>query len=327
MDCFSFTRLPKPIVALTCATLLFGTATPLLKILVDGMAPLLLIALLSLGSGAGILCWRIVSGPRFTTGRPRAGRRERYLLVGTIIVGGFVAPVIQCFALTITPAATAALLLNFEIVATVLLAFFVFREPADKKIGLALILIFAGSILLGWDGESTLGFSLGAFGIILSGFFWGVDNNCMAHISAYPPGLIALCKVIFGGSIAAVLVIVLGEPLPGIDLIVLAILTGFFSFGFGLILFIVALRDMGAARAGAIYAAAPFIGCIASLFVFSDPLGSQFWLAIPLFVAGALIVIHEQWKLDKDARTGNAPAEDESFSQVKYLLKERDSGF
>jgi drug/metabolite transporter (DMT)-like permease len=296
MDGIHTRKLPKSILALACATVLFGTATPLLKILVDGMAPLLLIALLAIGSGAGILCWRAVSGPRFTTGQPCAGRREKYLLAGTVVVGGFVAPVVQCFALTVTPAATASLLLNFEIVATVLLAFLVFHEPADKKTGLALILIFAGSILLGWNGESALGFSLGALGIIISGFFWGVDNNCMAHISAYPPGLIALCKVIFGGTIAGVLVIALGEPLPGAGLIILALLTGFFSYGLGLILFIVALRDMGAARAGAVYAAAPFIGCIASLVVFSDLPGGQFWLAIPLFVAGALIVIYEQWK-------------------------------
>jgi drug/metabolite transporter (DMT)-like permease len=295
--------------AIAGATILFGTATPLLKILVDGMAPLLLIAFLALGSGTGVLCWRMVSGgSRFTTGQPRTGRREQFLLAGTVIIGGFVAPVTQCFALTVTPAATAALLLNFEIVATVLLAFWVFHEPADKMMGLALILIFAGSILLGWNGESALGISLGALGIILSGFFWGIDNNCMAHITAYPPELIGLYKVIFGGSIAAVLVIVLGEPLPGADLIGLALLTGFFSFGFGLILFIVALRDMGAARAGAIYAAAPFIGCIASLFIFSDPLGSQFWLAIPLFAAGALIVIHEQWKLGYPVGAGDETA-------------------
>ncbi len=305
---FSVPRLPKPLLAITGATLLFGTATPLLKILVDGMAPLLLIALLALGSGASILCWRIIRDPYPAGSRPHPDRRERYLLAGTVIVGGFCAPFTQCFALTVTPVATAALLLNFEIVATVLLAFRVFHEPADKMTGLALILIFAGSIILGWNGESTLGISLGALGIILSGFFWGIDNNCMAHITAYSPDLIGLYKVIFGGSIAAILVIVLGEPLPGADLIALALFTGFFSFGFGLILFIVALRDLGAARAGAIYSAAPFIGCIASLFIFSDALGSQFWLAVPIFVAGALIVIREQWKLGYTAGAGNETA-------------------
>ena len=67
---FSVPRLPKPLLAITGATLLSGTATPLLKILVDGMAPLLLIALLALGSGASILCWRIIRHPYPAGSRP-----------------------------------------------------------------------------------------------------------------------------------------------------------------------------------------------------------------------------------------------------------------
>jgi len=52
MNCLSLSSLPKPLLAIAGATLLFGTATPLLKILVDGMAPLLLITFLAFGSGA-----------------------------------------------------------------------------------------------------------------------------------------------------------------------------------------------------------------------------------------------------------------------------------
>ena len=43
------------------------------------------------------------------------------------------------------------------------------------------------------------------------------------------------------------------------------------------------------------YAAAPFIGCIVSLLLFADPLGNQFWAALPLFIAGAMIVIRDHW--------------------------------
>ncbi|MDD1703005.1 MAG: DMT family transporter [Methanoregula sp.] len=296
MNVPSLPTLPKPLAALACATVLFGLATPLLKILLDGMAPMVLIALLAVGSGLAVLFWRAVRGPGLKGSQHPAGKKDRYLFFGTVVAGGFIAPVLQNVSLAVTPAATAALLLNFEIVATVLLAFLFFKEPTDKKTGLALILIFAGSILLGWNGENLIGFSLGALGIIVSCVFWGVDNNCMAHITAYSPGTITLCKVIFGGSIAAGIVFALGEPLPGPGLLALALFTGFFSYGTGLILFIFALKDMGAARAGAIYAAAPFIGCIASLVIFSDPLGHNFWLAVPLFAAGAAIVIREQWK-------------------------------
>lgn len=287
--------LRKPLIALAVATILFGLATPLLKILLDGMAPMVLVALLAFGAGLAVLFWGLVRNTGFSRSTAPVGKRERILFVCTVVAGGFIAPVLQNLSLAITPAATTALLLNFEIVATVLFAFLVFREPADRKTGLALILILAASLILGWNGESALGFSLGAIGIIVSCVFWGLDNNCMAHITAYSPEVIALCKAVFGGALAAGVVLILGEPVPDLALAGIAVFTGFFSYGTGLLLFIFALKEMGAARAGAIYAAAPFIGCIASLAIFSDPLGHNFWIAVPLFVLGAAIIIHDQW--------------------------------
>jgi drug/metabolite transporter (DMT)-like permease len=291
-------KIPAPLVAIIAATVLFGSATPLLKILVTGMTPLVLLTLLGIGSCGGVVCWWLLSGnrPGILSG-PVTGRnpREWTLLLGTVIVGGLLAPFIQIFSLLVTPAATASLLLNFEIVATVLVAFLVFHEPEDRKIGAAIAVILGGSLLLSWNGGEISGFSPGAIGIILSGFFWGLDNNFMAHITAFPPELIAVAKAGTGGCIAGVLILLLHEPLPSWDLAVLALLTGFVSFGLGLVLFIQALRAMGAARAGAIYAAAPFIGCMVSLAVFDEPLDLRFWIALPLFVVGAMIVIWDHW--------------------------------
>jgi drug/metabolite transporter (DMT)-like permease len=212
-----------------------------------------------------------------------------------VLFGGLLAPFLQLLSLPFTPAATASLLLNFEIVATVLVAFLVFHEPEDRKIGAAIAVILAGSLLLSWNGGDIFDISPGAIGIIISAFFWGLDNNCMAHITAFPPELIAVVKAGLGGCLAWVLVFLLHDPLPPWDLAALALLTGFVSFGLGLILFIRALRAMGAARAGAIYAAAPFIGCMVSLLIFSEPLGLRFWIALPLFAVGALIVIWDHW--------------------------------
>jgi drug/metabolite transporter (DMT)-like permease len=289
-------KIPEPLIAIIAATVLFGSATPVLKILVSGMTPLVLLGLLGIGSCSGVVCWKIVSGTGPVTLKcPEASRREWVLFLGTVVVGGLLAPFIQILSLPLTPAATASLLLNFEIVATVLIAFIAFHEPEDRKIGAAIAVILAGSLLLSWNGTTILDFSPGAVGIIVAGFFWGLDNNFMAHITAFPPELIAVAKAGFGGCIAWVLVFLFHEPLPPWDLALLALLTGFVSFGLGLILFIRALRVMGAARAGAVYAAAPFIGCIVSLLVFSEPLDFLFWIALPLFAIGVLIVIWDHW--------------------------------
>ena len=295
-------KIPAPLVAIVIATVLFGSATPLLKILVSGMAPLVLLGLLGIGSCSGVICWWLLSGKRpGVPAFPGATRREWSLLLGTVLVGGLLAPFIQLMSLPLTPAATASLLLNFEIVATVLVAFLVFHEPEDRLIGAAVAVILGGSLLLSWNGGDVFDFSPGALGIIVSAFFWGLDNNFMAHITAFPPELIAVAKAGLGGCIAWVLVFLLHVPFPPWDLALLALLTGFVSFGLGLILFIRALRAMGAARAGAIYAAAPFIGCVVSLLIFSEPLGLQFWIALPLFAAGVVIVIRDHWSRDNGA--------------------------
>jgi drug/metabolite transporter (DMT)-like permease len=296
MFCLPVKKIPAPLIAIIAATVLFGSATPVLKILVSGMTPLVLLGLLGIGSCSGVVCWKILSktGPIILK-CPDASRREWALFLGTVVVGGLLAPFIQILSLPLTPAATASLLLNFEIVATVLVAFIAFHEPEDRKIGAAIVVILAGSLLLSWNGTTILDFSPGAVGIIVAGFFWGLDNNFMAHITAFPPELIAVAKAGFGGCIAWSLVFLIHEPLPPWDLAALALLTGFVSFGLGLILFIRALRAMGAARAGSVYAAAPFIGCIVSLLVFSEPLDLLFWIALPLFALGVLIVVWDHW--------------------------------
>ena len=93
----------------------------------------------------------------------------------------------------------------------------------------------------------------------------------------------------------AIVALILAEPFPGCGPVGLALGVGAFIFGGWLVLFISALRSMGAARAGAVYAAAPFVGCIVSLVVFSDEIQTGFWVALPLFLAGAFLIIQDQW--------------------------------
>jgi len=290
----------NPVVAIAVAAILFGLATPVLKLLLSAITPVMLVALLSLGSGGGVLCWlaacRLANrSVPFRLKLPALHGKDLYWLAITTVVGGMAAPLVQSASLAMTPAAVAALLLNFEIVWTILIALLMFNEPVDRKTGIALALVVAGSILLSWNGDSAIGFSAGAAGIVLSCLLWGIDNNAMARISALPSSSVVVIKGLCGGGLACVLVVLLHEPFPGWVPVVLAVATGFLSFGGGLVLFIYALRTMGAARAGAVYAAAPFIGCIASLLIFAESPGNLFWVALPLFLAGALIIVYEQW--------------------------------
>ncbi|HXX54506.1 MAG TPA: DMT family transporter [Methanoregula sp.] len=161
-----------PFATIAAAAVLFGIAVPVLKVLVSSIAPVMLVAVLSLGAAAGSLSWLLVRKQRVPVPMPRLERAGLRLLAGTVVVGGFLAPVIQVTSLTVTPAAAASVLLNVEIVSTVLIAFLLFREPVDRWTAVALAAILAGSVLLSWNGGPDPGFSAGAAGIILACVLW-----------------------------------------------------------------------------------------------------------------------------------------------------------
>lgn len=102
------------------AALLFGASTPLAKLLVGNMPPLLLAGLLYLGSGIGlgmVLLVRFLRDPGAIE-QLRIPRSELPWLLGAILFGGVLGPALLMWGLTQTDAATASLLLNVEGVMT-----------------------------------------------------------------------------------------------------------------------------------------------------------------------------------------------------------------
>ncbi len=115
------------------AAVLFGAGTPLAKWLLTAVDPWLLAGLLYLGSGLGLWLYRRLRKMP-AVHLPAA---EWPWLVGAIIAGGVVGPVLLMVGLSGMPASGASLLLNAEAVFTALLAWLVFRENVDRRIALA----------------------------------------------------------------------------------------------------------------------------------------------------------------------------------------------
>jgi drug/metabolite transporter (DMT)-like permease len=283
------------IIPVAIAAVLFGTATPVIKLLLSFCNPLALASFLYLGAGAGIFLFSLAGSFRKTTlGIFCSFRYPSRWLIGTIITGGIIAPAIQFAALSVTPAAMAALLLNFEIIATALFAWGVFHERVSRNLLFAIIMVLSGSLVLSLDTGSVYGFSLGAAGIIFSCIFWGLDNNLMGKINPVDPADIVVTKGLAGGGVLFLAMIVCQVPVPGPEVILAIMFTGFFTFGFGLVFLIASLRGLGAARTGAYFAFAPFIGAFSSLFLFMDVPGMQMLISVPLFVAGVVVLLTEQ---------------------------------
>ena len=281
--------------ALLSATL-FGISTPLSKVLVGDISPILLVSFLYLGTALGMfLLGKIMkSGHTPLSGEAGIKIHDIPWLMVAIFAGGVIAPILLMSCLEITPAATASLLLNFEGVATMLIAFLVFRESVGRRIWIALGIITLASILLSWNPSAAFGLSVGAVGILLACVFWGVDNNATRNISGKDPLAIVALKGFFAGSIALVLAMIGRNIFPGISLILAAMLVGFLCYGVSMVLFIRALRDLGAARTGAYYSIAPFIGAALSFLIFREYPDLQFVIAFSLMIAGTLVLASEK---------------------------------
>lgn len=154
----------RSVLAALAAALLFGLSTPLAKHLAGEVPPVLLAGLLYLGSGLGLWALRLLRERRLAI--PVLRTAQWRALAAAVLFGGMLGPSLLMAGLVQTSAADASLLLNLEAALTALLAWIVFRENADARIVLGMLLIVAGGVLLVWPGDHVGGSSLRGLALV-----------------------------------------------------------------------------------------------------------------------------------------------------------------
>lgn len=243
------------------AAALFGASTPAAKAVVSGIDPLILAGLLYLGSGIGLTIFRVASGQTGWLFK----RADLPWLAAAVVFGGMVGPALLMLGLTTVTGSAASLLLTLEGVFTALIAWIIFREPFNVRIGLGMIAIVAGAALLSLGGGSGRTVVGGALAIGAACLCWAIDNNCTSRISHADAPALAAVKGLVAGIVNVSLALVAGAAVPAAGAIVLSGLIGLFGYGISLVLFVLALRQVGAARTGAYFSTAPFLGAVLSL--------------------------------------------------------------
>ena len=296
------TKLRGPLFALLAA-FLFGLSPPLAKVLVGQTHPQLLAGLLYLGSGLGLTL--ILLGRRFlptkSKTRPRLAAREWGWLTAAIFFGGVLAPVLLMTGLVRTEAASASLLLNLEGVFTALIAWFVFHEGANRRVATGFFLIFLGGIAISWTPRMGLHLSPSALLIIGACLCWGIDNNFTRKVSQADAFKTAALKGLVAGVVNVLLALARGAGLPPVGSVVLALGLGFVSYGLSLVFFIVGLRHVGAARTGAYFSTAPFVGALIAGVFLHEQLALNVWIAGALMLVGVWLHLTESKQQTEDA--------------------------
>jgi drug/metabolite transporter (DMT)-like permease len=267
---------------------LFGASTPFAKLLLGGgVSPWLLAGLLYLGSGVGLGIVRLARGRGVSAEAPLRRSDLPWLLL-VILSGGIVGPVLLMLGLATTTASAASLLLNLEGLATMAIAWLMFRENVDRRLLVGAAAILGGAVVLSWQGGPG-GLGWGAVAIAGACLAWGLDNNLTRRLSAADPVQIALIKGLAAGAVNLGLAAMAGIEWPSVAAIGGAGLIGFFGYGVSLVLFVVALRHLGAARTAAYFSIAPFIGAVIAIAMFGDRLslqlvGAGFLMALGLYL-------------------------------------------
>jgi drug/metabolite transporter (DMT)-like permease len=196
------------------SAVLLGASAPFAKLLLGAVSPQLLAGLLYLGAGVGLA---IVHGARAGLSIPAAEaplhRQDMPWLVAVVLFGGFAGPLLLMLGLARTSAASGSLLLNLEGLATMLIAWVVFRENVDRRLMLGAFAILAGAAVLSWNGEGVR-LDAGAMLIAAACVAWGIDNNLTRKLSSADPVVIATIKGFAAGCVNICLALLLGAAVP-----------------------------------------------------------------------------------------------------------------
>jgi drug/metabolite transporter (DMT)-like permease len=277
------------------AAALFGLSVPAGKALLSVTDPWLLAGLLYLGSGLSLGTYRLAQRFLFGrhTGEARLGRTEWPWLAAAIFTGGVIAPVFLMLGLSRVSAAEAALLLNLEGVFTAVVAWVVFREHVDRRIAAGMVAIAAGSMVLAWNPGDAVRLSGGAVLVASACLGWALDNNLTRKVSTSDPVHIAATKGLVAGGVNIGVALMLGASIPGPTMIGLAVLLGLLSYGVSLVLFVRALRDLGAGRTSAYFSTAPFVGALIGIVLLGEPVTLRLGVAAALMMIGVWLHVSE----------------------------------
>jgi drug/metabolite transporter (DMT)-like permease len=257
-----------------------GSVTTLTKLLLVSNGPVVINGLTYALSGLLLLFYR----PRL---KPARQSLPYLLFLG--LVGAAISPLMYTYGLSQTTAVNAALLANGEVLFTTLIALSIFGERLERNQGIRGLLIVAGLLIVSTDLDighvSLLQGLLGNALILGSTVGWAIENNLIVLATKkFEVTILSKFRNLIGGAVVLVLALLAGysfnfAPSDVAVLVLLALaVTG------STLLFISALKRLGAIRMLLVWSTSTVFGALFAL-VF---LGEQI---TPVQLAGGAMIL------------------------------------
>jgi drug/metabolite transporter (DMT)-like permease len=282
-------QIPVILIAILSA-LLFGAATPLSKNLLDHLYSFQLAGLLYIGAALGVAIL-VIRDKKFTWPW-HMDRKNAFRLLGAVLFGGMLGPVLLLAGLRLANAASVSMWLNLEMVATAILGHFIFKDHLTKTGWLAAGGILVSAIIL-TSGEGSAGILAGIL-VALACVCWGIDNHLTALIDGITPAQSTLWKGLVAGTTNLIIGISIAPLTGSFGSVMGGLILGVFAYGFSIVLYITAAQQLGATRSQLIFSSAPFWGILLSILILGEKFTWQLAIAILLFVVSLLLLMREQ---------------------------------
>lgn len=281
------------------AAALYAINVPLSKLLMQHAEPTMMAAFLYLGAGIGLFIFGKVQKAAGRGGKAEPlSKADLPYTVGMVVLD-IIAPILLMLGIARTSSANVSLLNNFEIVATSLIALLVFKEAISKRTWLAIVLVAAASVILSFEGEGSFDFNVGSLLVLGAATCWGFENNCTKMISGKSSVEIVTVKGCFSGLGSLIVAFTVGESLPALKYIALILLLGFVAYGLSINFYIMAQKDLGAAKTSAYYSVAPFLGVGFSMVLLREVPGARFYVALAVMALSTVIMVKDTLSTEK----------------------------
>ena len=300
------------------AAALYAINVPFSKMLLDHVAPTMMASFLYLGAGLGLFVYGAVSriAGKAAPAEPLTKKELPYTIAMVLL--DIAAPILLMLGIRSTNAANVSLINNFEIVATSLIALFIFKEIISRRLWIAIALVTVASIVLSFEGAGAFSFNIGSLFVFGACLCWGVENNCTKMISNKSSVEIVVIKGTFSGLGSMIVAFVLGERFPPVFWMLCALLLGFVAYGLSIYFYIMAQKDLGAAKTSAYYSVAPFLGVAFGMLFLGERPAIQFYIALIIMIISTYFMIKDTVALQHTHEHSHTHTHEHSHGEMTH---------
>lgn len=217
-----------------------------------------------------------------------------------IVLCELFASLLMIEAVKLVDASVVSLLSVFEIVATAVIAYFLFKEPLDIKDVISILLMILACVILNFKQNFFSNISISSLLVIGGCICWGLENNVTASISKKEPEFFTSIKC---GAVALLyLIIALIKGTFDISIPYLFIF-GFFTYGLSILSYAISTKYLGANKATLIFSISPIFGVILAVLIYHDQLTISFLISIFIVLVALLLINTKDLEQDEEKST------------------------